>query len=119
VNGDDVIRGITRLGSVEVKVQCPKGKGRFVDNVTLCVRDGQLTMRSGHSKNDVRRRQKQNGGVLHADVHMKPDGNVELPCRKPGCKYRLYRNGLELALELAGHALRQPDPRHAAYRLKS
>ena len=119
MNDAEVIRGVMLLGSVEVKVLCPAGKGHPVDNVTLCVRDGQLTMRSGHSNNELERRRKEKGGILYADVHMGPTGNVERRCRNSYCKYHLYRNGLKFALELAEFALRQSDPRHVVYRLAS
>lgn len=95
----------------QIKVKCPNN--HFIANITLSVRDDQLTTRWGLSGNELRRRRLEGKPALYADVVAEDDRNVELKCRSSHCDYNPTRNAQLLALELAEAALRG----HAVHRL--
>jgi hypothetical protein len=60
VNADEVIRNLEPYMPAQIEVQCPDG--HFIANITLSVRDGQLTMRRERSGYDLRGRALRNEG---------------------------------------------------------
>jgi hypothetical protein len=95
----------------QIRVLCPRGD--FIADITLSVRDDQLTMRWGRSGKDLRRRASHGRPALYADVHVAADKNVMLACTRGKCRYRGYFNEQSLALKLATEALTG----HAEYQL--
>lgn len=96
-----------------ITVKCPAD--HFIADVTVCVIDGELTLRAERSKRDLRRRHAQGKGDFGAHVHVSADRPTAPVCRSSHCDYRGARNEMELALELAQAALRG----HAVHRLTS
>jgi hypothetical protein len=95
-----------------IRVLCPRGD--FITDITLYVRDGQLTTRWGSSSGkELRRRASQGRPALYADVHVAGDKNTVLVCTRGKCRYRGYFNEQALALKLATEALAG----HAEYQL--
>lgn len=102
MNTEDVIRQLEQSPR-EIRVLCPHG--HFIANITLFVRDGQMTTRWGLSGKDMRRRDSQRGGVFSADVHVSANTNTVLECVNGRCNYRGSYNERRLALELAREAV--------------
>ena len=103
MNDAEVIRKLEPYMPLQIEVQCHRG--HFVANMTLSIRDGQLTIRREHSGYERRRRASE-GGVLSADVHVISSSGTVLECVNRDCKYRAERNMHGLALDLAETALR-------------
>lgn len=100
----ELIRNLEPYMPLHIQVQCYRG--HFMANMTLNVRDGQLTVRQERSRNDLRDRASKGRGDFNAEVHVTPNSGTVLECTNSKCKYRPERNMQGLAEELARAALR-------------
>lgn len=101
---NELIRKLEPYMPLHVEVQCYRG--HFIANMTLSVRDGQLTVRQERSGYDLRRRASDGKGDFNGDVHVTPNSGTVLQCERSDCKYSAQRNMLGLPKDLAETALR-------------
>jgi hypothetical protein len=113
VNPAEVIKDLALHAPVNIRLLCPRRD--LIANLTLSVMDGHLTMRRARPVKDLHRKRLQGKPAFYANLHVSADRNTVLECGNPRCRYRGYRNEMDLALDLARAALAV----HAEHRLTS